>query len=55
MSLTTKQTETETHLTEIKDQAKESVLDGLKRFARGFWAHTEANKDTNTKPFDGWL
>ena len=54
MSLTTKHTETETQLTEIKEQAKDSVLNGLKRFARGFWAYTEANKDMNTKPFDGW-
>ena len=54
MSMTTEHTETETPLTEVKEQTKRGLLEGLKTFARRFWAHTEATGEMNTKPFDGW-
>ena len=54
MSLTTKHTETDTPLTEVKEQTKRGLLEGLKTFAHGFWTCTEAAGEMNTKPFDGW-
>ena len=54
MSFINESQQSETNLTEIKEQVTHQFFDRLRKLGHKFWAYTEEASETNIKPFDGW-